>query len=283
MDFSQHILENFLETTLIQSSFSKIGSITSWFGSLIDLSRSSVPATEGLLERKRIQEALQRSSSAYAVTFIIGRHGTGKSIAAAFFCKDHTISAWHSVTSADRDWGIFASHLEAAVSCERAAKSQRIPECRSADPEPDEIDAFISELFKSKDVASLIVIDDLHYLFDEQWFESLIAALIAHLPYSTHLFLIARSLPNSPIWRFRSKQVMNVIDEEILYFLSDETIEFYRSQNLSEAEALTDHLVSFGHPGKLGELVIQRSNRSRPINHSSINSMVSEAVHFTNG
>jgi len=65
--------------------------------------------------------------------------------------------------------------------------------------------------------------------------------------------MLCRSKPPSPLWRLRSKQVLNVIEEDQLAFTTDETEALFRMLD-STADPSAAQEEAFGRVGKLVEL-----------------------------
>jgi ATP/maltotriose-dependent transcriptional regulator MalT len=63
--------------------------------------------------------------------------------------------------------------------------------------------------------------------------------------------MLSRSKPPTPIWRLRSKQVLNVIDEKLLAFSLAEAQEFFAFHGVSQADVAAALAESFGHAGGL--------------------------------
>src|SRR5215813_15324716 len=74
-----------------------------------------IPQCEGLIERPRLIEKLERSLSHCAATLVSGRAGTGKTSIAAAYARTRKRVAWFTVESSDIDWNVFASYLAASV------------------------------------------------------------------------------------------------------------------------------------------------------------------------
>jgi ATP/maltotriose-dependent transcriptional regulator MalT len=62
----------------------------------------------------------------------------------------------------------------------------------------------------------VLVIDDLHLIYDADWIVPFFHRLLLLLPAKTHMLILGRSLPPEPIWRLRSKQRLFVITEQML-------------------------------------------------------------------
>ena len=52
----------------------------------------------------------------------------------------------------------------------------------------------------------VLVIDDLHLIYDADWVAPFFYRLLLLLPAETHMLILARELPPAPMWRLRSKQ-----------------------------------------------------------------------------
>jgi ATP/maltotriose-dependent transcriptional regulator MalT len=65
------------------------------------------------------------------------------------------------------------------------------------------------------------------------------------------LLLLCRSKPPNPLWRLRSKQQLDVIDEKTLAFDRNETILLLKQVGHSQAEAARIHAETFGRVSKL--------------------------------
>jgi ATP/maltotriose-dependent transcriptional regulator MalT len=135
-----------------------------------------IPRQRGLIKRRRLVELLRRSTTQFPATLISGRAGTGKSTIAAEFARNQDRVAWYSVESSDIDWNVFAHYFATAFS---APAKTRVS---VQDVLPDEIHVsqsaiatFLINLFAEAETELvhapfLIVLDDIHHLFDAEWF-----------------------------------------------------------------------------------------------------------------
>jgi ATP/maltotriose-dependent transcriptional regulator MalT len=152
---------------------------------------------------------------------------------------------WYRIEAADSDWKVFSSYLFAGMN-------------EGAPPiEEKSVSKFVEKLLgyseSKRGETSLIVLDDIHNVFDTEWFADFFLTLLYSLTPETHLISISRSLPALPIWRLRSKQVISVIDETALAFNMAETEEFCRCRGISSS-AIQLYNESFGRIGKLKTL-----------------------------
>jgi LuxR family maltose regulon positive regulatory protein len=213
-----------------------------------------IPDVNGLVARPRINNLLDRSRAQFPATLISGRSGTGKTAIAASFAAQHEDAAWYSVESNDTDWSIFARYFAASLQRQDAADG-----CDSALPTQDEIAGFLSSLFclvgEPSETAerSIMILDDIHHIFDAPWFDGFFNLLLYSLPPSTHLVLLCRSRPPNPLWRLRSKQILNVLDEKVIAFDPAETEALFRRFGLPVEVADRAQRDCFGRVGKLLE------------------------------
>jgi hypothetical protein len=63
--------------------------------------------------------------------------------------------------------------------------------------------------------------------------------------------MLCRSKPPGPLWRLRSKQMLNVIDEKVIEFKLSETEDLFKRYGLSEALACAAHRPCYGRVARL--------------------------------
>jgi LuxR family maltose regulon positive regulatory protein len=229
----------------------------------------SVPRFRGLIERPRLDDLLTRSIEQFPATLISGRAGTGKTALASAFARSHGRAAWYSVESSDIEWNVFTHYFAACVL--RAAKSKLQPADvlpANAEPSQSSMATSLISVFAEAETALLhepllIVLDGIHHLFDAPWFGEFFGLLLSSLPENTSLLLLCRSKPPSPLWRLRSKQQLNVIDEKLLAFNLAETVELTAKLGLKRSDAERAHAETFGRVSKLIEFADRRRAKSR--------------------
>lgn len=203
----------------------------------------------------------------FPATLVSGRTGTGKTTAAAILARGNDHTAWYTIESSDVEWNVFANYFAACVL--RAVKSKAgvrdvLP--REMDVSQSSIAGFLVDVLANAETELLneplfIVLDGIHHLFDTEWFPEFLRLLLSTLPEKASLLMLCRSKPPSPLWRMRSKQQLNVIDEKVLAFDVEETVELFAKYRLDRSDAETAHAATFGRISKLSELA--RKDRSK--------------------
>lgn len=216
-----------------------------------------IPRCAGLIERPRLIEKLERSLSHFAATLVSGRAGTGKTALAAEYARTRKRVAWFTVESSDIDWNVFASYLAASV--HRVAESKKaVGDSLHAvtNSAPAAMGIFLYVIASvletdEKDDRPLLVLDGIHNVFDAEWFGEFFNMLQPSLSETADVLLLCRSKPPNPLWRLRSKQQLDVIEEKTLAFDRDETILLLKQVGRSRAEAARIHAETFGRVSKL--------------------------------
>lgn len=216
-----------------------------------------IPHCAGLLDRPRLIEKLDRSLSHFAATLVSGRAGTGKTSIAAAYARTRKRVAWFTVESSDVEWSVFASYLAAGV--QRVAESNKaagdaLHAVTNSSPAAMAIFLYVvASVLETdeKDDRPLLVLDGIHHLFDADWFGGFFNILQPSLADTADVLLLCRSRPPNPLWRLRSKQQLDVIDEKTLAFDREETILLLDRVGCSQAEAARIHAETFGRVSKL--------------------------------
>lgn len=219
-----------------------------------------VPPIAARVERPRLTVHLENSLEQFSATLIAGRAGTGKTALAADYARraDYNV-AWYKVETADGDWRVFYSYLAASLNqfCTVSPAFSNI----AAEPRARTFVAPMTESLTSQialgatEKPLLIVLDDLHSVFDARWFTEFFYSFVLSLPAAVDLLLIARATPPLPLWRLRSKQVLGILDEKLLAFTLEETIELFKGCKLSAGAARAAHKRAYGRIAKLVEFI----------------------------
>jgi LuxR family maltose regulon positive regulatory protein len=224
-----------------------------------------IPDVVETVVRPRLTTHLEKSLAQYSATLITGRAGTGKTDLAVNCARQSDFCvAWYKVETADSDWKIFSSYLLGSISqnC-----SENFEELASNEIRVPLMTESLAERFAdaAKEKPLLIVLDDLHSIFDADWFTEFFTSFVSSLAPNVHLLMIARTEPPLPLWRLRSKQVLGVMDEKLLSFTLDETVELFRKHRLSAAAARSAHKLAYGKVAKLTEIIEKKSAKPNRI------------------
>lgn len=216
----------------------------------------SLPLIEGKLrqpeispavERTRLLKMLERSINEHTGTLLIGRAGSGKTTLAADLARRMPTVAWYSIDAGDSDWDVFCRYFQAMLfGKERYERASG----RVEDRTPPEL--FATLLARLDEWPRLLVLDGMDHLFDSEWFKQFFDIMMASLPPQSHVLVLSRTRPPNPLWRLRSKQVINVIDEKLLAFSLTETEKLFALHGRrGRGSAAAAHKECYGRAGKL--------------------------------
>jgi ATP/maltotriose-dependent transcriptional regulator MalT len=124
--------------------------------------------------------------------------------------------------------------------------------------EPDAIryaESLLCDLTEERAQPLLVVIEDLHLVYDADWLIPFFSRLLPLLPPEAHFVVTGRSALPAPLWRMRSKQTLCFIDETELAFTIAEAQLLYRHYGLSPAEASTALAETRGRAAHLHSLL----------------------------
>jgi ATP/maltotriose-dependent transcriptional regulator MalT len=214
----------------------------------------SLPLTKAEVERQRLFLHLEKSLTQFSSTLVTGRVGTGKTALALEFAKQKSYAvAWYKIETTDCDWKVFLGYLTQSLRQFQAGSEIQA--------QPDETENLsVTESLATRFAAIetekplLIVLDDLHSIYDCDWFGEFFNALISLPTQNVRVLMLARTAPSFPLWRLRSKHVLDVMDEKLLAFTVPETIELFRNYKLSENAARVAHKRAYGRIAKLREI-----------------------------
>ncbi|HEX8424106.1 MAG TPA: AAA family ATPase [Pyrinomonadaceae bacterium] len=214
------------------------------------LDKITLPTELPRISRQRLLDVLHESMTCCTSTVIYGRTGTGKTMLATDFARQSGRRvAWYKVDAPEVDRQTFLRYLIAAVRDQHPGFGRKTLALLSAasDAMPDAAllaESFVYEMtMLEADEPFLIVVDDLHLLYDAEWLVPFFGRLLPLLPVEAHMILIGRTLPPAPLWRMRSKQTLCVIEESALAFTYREAEELFQSYGLNvltAAQALAE-------------------------------------------
>ena len=209
----------------------------------IILDKIKTPEVEPRLSRARLLNVLHGSLSNCTSTVINGRAGTGKTTLAADFARRcGRRVCWYKVDGTDGELSVFFKYLVESVRRWRPEFGRHalmaMVEAATIEDIPVLAEAFVYELLEQKGEPLLIVVDDLHQVYDAEWVVPFFRRLLPLLPAEAHVLITGRSLPPAPLWRMRSKQTLCVIEEPTLSFTELEARRLFAGYELTEAQAV---------------------------------------------
>lgn len=198
------------------------------------LDKITTPPDAPRISRPRLLNTLHGSLNCCTSTIINGRAGTGKTLLASDFARRcGRAVAWYKIDASDTELRIFFNYLLGAIGRHRPGFGEKtlwpLIETASLEDIPVLAEAFVYELLESAGEPLLIVLDDLHQVYDAEWVVPFFRRLLPLLPVEAHMLITGRSLPPAPLWRMRSKQTLCVVEETVMLFTE------------KEAERLFDH------------------------------------------
>ncbi len=218
----------------------------------------TIPTQSTHVTRERLLGSLEESLECCSATIVSGRAGSGKTMLTAEFARlCGRRVAWYKVDAYDSELQIFLQYLCASVSAHRPGFGQktlaRLGEPVRLEDVPLLVEYFIYELLEETEPL-LIVIDDLHLVYDAEWIVPFFRRLLSLLPPEVHILLVGRSLPPAPLWRLRSKQTLRVIDEPSLAFTREEARKLFTLYGLEPERAEEARQRTRGRAANLHEL-----------------------------
>jgi ATP/maltotriose-dependent transcriptional regulator MalT len=210
------------------------------------------------LGRPRLLAMLDRSLDSGICTIISGRAGTGKTALAADFaaCCNRRV-AWYKVDAPDAEFSVFMDYLATSIGQQRPGFNEQAirsaaGKVKSADM-PLFSERLVFELIDDDSEPLLIVIEDLHLVCDTDWLVPFLDRFLQLAPPNVHILITSRTLPPAPLWRMRSKQTLEVIDEMSLAFTREEAVELFERYGLSRQLAYLAFDRTNGRAGALAK------------------------------
>ena len=212
-------------------------------------SKIMIPTEIPRVCRQGLLGALRENLKSGQATVINGRAGTGKTMLAVDFVRRQDWSvAWYKVDAPDMSLPDFLEYLVASVARVRPGFGRQTLDCharafRSGETEArSEFDiAALAEAYaydlERQAEPLVLVIDDLHLIYDADWIVPFFHRLLPLLPAGTHMLILERGLPPAPMWRLRYKQRLFVVTEQMLAFTPIEAEELFFGYGLSAEEA----------------------------------------------
>ena len=225
------------------------------------LDKITLPAEQPRVSRARLLDVLNESLSCCNSTIVHGRTGAGKTLLASDFAgRCGRRVAWYKVDAPEVELQSFVQYLVAAVRTQHPGFGRKTLALLASGPAAGGDAALVAESFvyemtmlEASDPV-LIVVDDLHLVYDADWLVPFFGRLLPLLPAESHMILVGRTLPPAPLWRMRSKQTLRVIDEAALAFTLPEAEALYQSYGLPAKHAAQGLAETWGRAAALDAL-----------------------------
>jgi LuxR family transcriptional regulator, maltose regulon positive regulatory protein len=230
----------------------------------------AIPAATPRTSRLRLLKLLAENQVSANATIIHGRAGTGKTALAADFARHAGRSvAWYKVDAADNDLRLFCKYLAASIRLQRPSinSDRLLDQTETIETDRAELlaEGFVFQLSEPQSEPLLIVIDDLHLVYDADWVVPFFHRLLPLLPANVHFLITCRSLPPTPLWRLRSKQMLRVVEETELAFTVDETVALFETYGLSEEHARVAWAQTNGRAATIAEFAATPGRAGRAV------------------
>lgn len=223
----------------------------------------AVPSQPPRLSRLRLLTMLETSLESCASTVVSGRAGTGKTALAINFARTcGRPVAWYKVDASDIELAVFLRYLVSSIALQWPGFGERTL-ATLADPSANyraaPADSFVYDLLDYHRSQLLIVLEDLHLVCEGEWLVPFMCRLLPLLPRKVHILITSRTMPPAPLWRMRSKQTLEVIDEATLAFTRPEAFELFATYGLSGELARAAYDRSRGRASSLAAYAIALS------------------------
>ena len=202
----------------------------------------TVPRQAPHVSRPRLLRLLGEGLDSCTSTIITGRAGTGKTMLAKDFARGcGRRAAWYTVEASDGELPIFFRYLVEGIGRQRPGFGRGVLSHFAGSPGFDDIpslaEAFLYELQECRGEPLLMVVDNLHLIYDAVWVVPFLRRLLPLLPPEAHMLIIGRGLPPTPMWRMRSKQTLCLVEESALAFTPREAADLFASYGLAGRDA----------------------------------------------
>ena len=233
--------------------------------------KTAIPSQFPRIVRPRLIALLERSMESCSATIVSGRAGTGKSaLAISFALACGRPVAWYKADASDLDLRVFLRYLVSSIAQQKPGFGDPT-QVSLVGREPDPMafaDLLVHKLLEYDGSPLVIVLEDLHLLCESDWLVPFLCRLLPLLPRSVHMLITSRTMPPAPLWRMRSKQTLEVIDEATLAFTRQEAVELFETYGLSREQACVARDHSKGRAGALALCAITLSeSEATPTNH----------------
>ena len=213
-----------------------------------------------VIKRDRLIERL-RSNLALSASLVCAGPGWGKTTVAAEFVDAVDLpSVWYDLDPSDADIVVFFQYLVRAV-------QQAVPEfgqstlgllSSGGSLRGDQLaDLFLYELSEAVEHRLIVVLDNLHHVFEAAWSGPVLCRILQLLPENVHFILLARVAPGFTFSRMRSKQSMDQLDDRALAFSASEISDLFR--NVLDDPSTIDKLLLWTQGWVAGLQIIRKA------------------------
>ena len=203
----------------------------------------TAPRQAPRVSRPRLLRMLGEGLHSCTSTIITGRAGTGKTMLAKDFARScGRRAAWYTVEASDGELPIFFRYLVEGIGRQRPGFGRAVLSHFAGPPGFDDdipslAEAFLYELQECRGEPLLMVVDNLHLIYDAEWVVPFFRRLLPLLPPEVHMLIVGRGLPPTPMWRMRSKQTLCLVEEGALSFTPQEAADLFASYGLEGRDA----------------------------------------------
>jgi len=224
----------------------------------------TVPRQNPRVSRPRLLRTLTEGLDSCTSTVVTGRAGAGKTLLVKDFARNcRRRTAWYTVEASDGDLPVFLRYLVESVGRQRPGFGREVLSnvegSRGFEDIPTLAEAFLYELQECRGVPLLMVVDNLHLIYDAEWVAPFFSRLLPLLPAEAHMLIVGRSLPPTPVWRMRSKQTLCLVEEAALAFTPQEAAELFASYGLAGRDARAAHEQTQGRAAALDRIARRMS------------------------
>jgi LuxR family maltose regulon positive regulatory protein len=226
----------------------------------------TVPSQTPRVTRPRLLALLDSSLETCSSTVISGRAGTGKTALVIDFARTcGRPVAWYKVDASDIESRVFLRYLVSSIAQQTPSFGARTLAALAGPSPGDPTGSFIYELLEYEGSPLLIVLEDMHLVCEGEWLVPFLCRLLPLLPRKVHILITSRTMPPAPLWRMRSKQTLEVIDEAMLAFTRPEAFELFETYGLSGELARAAYDRSRGRAGSLAAYATALSMSESPV------------------
>lgn len=185
--------------------------------------------SRNLLRRSHLLQTLHEALS-FKLILISAGAGYGKTTLAVDFAHEVTVPVcWYSLSPADRNLGIFATHLLASLSRQFPAFGKHSSHTLESLGRLDQTavyplaTAIVNEMYEVIPDFFLIILDDYHLVEESKPVTDLVNQLLEHTPENCHFVITSRTVPGSlPLLRLTARQQMTGLGVAELRFTAEE-------------------------------------------------------------